>query len=148
MNLKEYYLVCLNEEVNEILESLSLLDESNSEKQKELIIEEVHDLIGVSNILKEFGITINYTYVLEDDFDIFNTLFRLSYTISKSLRFGLENRHPNEKDINLEVINICLSKIYSFLSNITTIDENKILKKENKVKSFLLESYEANIIRD
>jgi hypothetical protein len=156
LSVKEYLLVCLQEEALEV---------SISKKEIELK-NEMLDLLGAFELLQEENILeIDKLFVKEyiDNFlkkqkecslkqnkKIIRELSKdIQFYVSKSLRFGLFSEYLNKQ--NKKEIEIRVAKILAFVSFLKEdfLEEEvleKIKKKKEKIKSFMVYSFKEGCL--
>ena len=119
MNVKEHLWTTMNEEAMEIMKNIF---------KGEPIYYELDDLIAVGEML---GIETNESKAKNEE-DFINSLIDLHYSISKGLRFGFEDFHPETGIRNIDSVVENFSKIYNYVNGGT--EERKSRKKEKVVK--------------
>jgi hypothetical protein len=142
MKIYENLLITLSEECTEVLETMinpSSVEDFNLE---------INDLIAVSELLEQYKVfnilpLINLE-LTSNQLQI--ELLKLQYFISKSLRFGLKDNHPdtginNETEI-LKVLQIIKS------ASIESLNTDRIEKKKTKVLKYLNYSISINIVEE
>lgn len=128
MNVKNYMLLVLAEECEEVLEDYLL--------EKDFVYESI-DVIAIYEILKEkFPKYKNIDRAeIIDDKEFALTVNRLQHVVIKSLRFGLSSRHPVTFIENRRMIAELGEKIIkyilmNYISNLDEYEEKKIAKKK------------------
>lgn len=149
MNITEYLLVCLIEEIKEVE-----IEIRNEKINLNNFIKEMNDIFGVATLIN-LDTTIDFEFKQSDDVNMETfqnnikylniILDKLFYFSTKSLRFGLDgfhrgiNKHGNHKEeieYYLKKLNVVTN--YFKCNNIDIYSEFLINKKIKKIKRFLV----------
>lgn len=143
MTKEQHLLIVVSEECGEIIGDY--LDNKD-------ITYESADLLASIELFENNNFSIHRIYIEKEIKKIsleefIKNLNKLQYFISKSLRFGLEDAHPETKIMNLLEIKYLFEEIKMYINklDINKIEELK-LKKKVKILKFMFYSIEKGLI--
>ncbi len=141
----DYFITCLAEEGGEIMELLYLEPACHSQ-----IEVEVNDLIAVADLLHERNVlsfTLEPIVVVGEMYntqkELFTCVNKIQYFAHKSLRFCIDDSHPQSNITNREQINKLLNELIELIYhdiNINTWSKAELQPKKDKVLRFLEEA--------
>lgn len=130
MTKVEHLLVVIAEECGEII--------SDFLNQKDITYESA-DLLGAIQLFEEYQPLSRVKNTLVNDINLYiNDLSKLQYFICKSLRFGLDDFHPETEVQNIVEIEMIIENIKVYINNLNIENiEELILNKKAKVYKFM-----------
>ena len=117
MNVTEHLWITMNEEIVEVLENII---------ERENIFHELNDLLAVGELLE---IEVSEENA-ENYHDFVKAMVQMHYSISKGLRFGFEDIHPETGYKNIESVKKNFSKVFNYIKGGSY--SKKELKKPKK----------------
>lgn len=143
MTKNENLLIIISEECGEII--------GDYLEQKDISYEAA-DLLASIELFENNNFSINRIFlekeIKEINIDEFiNYLLKIQYFISKSLRFGIEDYHPETKIMNIVELKFYFESIKVFIKKLNINDIEKLkLKKKVKIIKFMFYSIKKGLV--
>ncbi len=143
MTKEQHLLIVISEECGEIV--------SDYLEKKDITYESA-DLLASIELFENNNFSINRIFlekeIKEINIDEFiNYLLKIQYFISKSLRFGIEDYHPETKIMNIVELKFYFESIKEFIKNLNINDIEKLkFKKKVKIIKFMFYSIKKGLV--